>query len=80
MKLEGTIHCEGPGCDRHSHVGAANMDQGRLPIGFLRVTWYDDTGDEEFAFCGTDCAMRWMATFPPAEVIPVSEEGNEHGE
>lgn len=71
MKLEGTIHCEAKDCERHAHVGADTVAAGRLPCGFVRVTWYGSgNGDGEYAFCGTDCLMKWAADFPAATEIP----------
>lgn len=70
MKLEGHIYCEGPGCEAHSHVGVGTMHAGRLPIGFVKAIWYDENGDTEYAFCGTDCLMKWAGEFPPEEIIP----------
>jgi hypothetical protein len=70
VKLEGTIHCEGPECNTHAHVGSGTVEAGRLPIGFLRVIEYGGSSDPEFAFCSCDCLMKWAAQVPPPEVIP----------
>ena len=77
MKLEGVIHCEGPDCETHQHVGVPNMDAGRLPVGWLKVVEYGDTGPREFAYCGWDCLMKAAALVPPPEVIPWDGGGAE---
>lgn len=79
MKLEGTIHCEGPDCETHQHVGCSTMAAGRLPgSGWLRVIEYVSSTDSEFAFCSSDCLMKWAAQSPPMEVIPFHhEDGDE---
>jgi hypothetical protein len=74
VKLEGTIHCEGPECDVHQHVGPDTMEAERLPVGWLRVTEYGGSNDREYAFCGSDCVMKWAAGFEPPIVIPAGPE------
>lgn len=76
MKLEGTIYCEAPDCECHSHVGTDTMEADRLPVGWVRLTEYGSgNGDHAYAFCGTDCVMKWAATFEPPIFIGESEEG-----
>lgn len=71
MKLEGTIHCEGPGCEVHQHVGPDTMRAARLPVGWLRVTEYGSgNGDLDTAVCGWDCLMKFAASIEPPIVIP----------
>jgi hypothetical protein len=71
--LEGTIHCEGPECQTHQHVGADTMEAGRLPgSGWLKVIEYGSS-DREFAYCGWNCLMKAAAKFPPPEQIPWDE-------
>lgn len=74
MKLEGTIHCEGPGCEIHAHVGADTMEAGRLPVGFVKLIEYQGSRDHEMAFCGADCAMKKLAELPPPEMIHLDGE------
>lgn len=69
MKLEGVIHCEGPECEVHQHVGVPNMNAGRLPVGWYRLTEYGDTGPAETAYHSHDCVMKDLARFPPEETI-----------
>lgn len=70
MKLEGVIHCEGPDCERHSHVGSPNMSLGRLPVGWLKVIEHGDADPHTLAFCCWDCLMKRAAQVPPPEIIP----------
>ena len=70
MKLEGVIHCEGPDCEVHQHVGAPNMNARRLPAGWLRVIEYGDAGQHESAYHNWDCLMKRAAQIEPPEVIP----------
>lgn len=70
MKLEGVIHCEGPDCEVHQHVGVPNMNAGRLPVGWQKVSEYGDTGPIDFAFHCWDCLMKFAAQIPPPEIIP----------
>lgn len=70
MKLEGVIHCEGPDCEAHQHVGVPNMGAGRLPVGWVRAVEYGDTGPTEFGYCGWECLMKAAAQFPAPEVFP----------
>ena len=46
MNLEGTIHCDGPDCEIHSHVGADTMRAGRLPVGFVKLIEYGSNGEQ----------------------------------
>lgn len=69
MKLEGVIYCEGPDCEVHQHVGVPNMNAGRLPVGWYRLTEYGDTGPHETAYHGLDCLMKYAAQFPPEEIV-----------
>jgi hypothetical protein len=73
MKLEGVIHCEGPDCIAHQHVGVPNMDAGRLPAGWLRVVEYGDTGPSDEGFCGWDCVLKRAALFGPPTIIRPEE-------
>ena len=71
MRLEGTIHCEGPDCELHAHVGADTMEADRLPLGFVKVIEYCGNGfDHVMAFCSSDCALKKLAEQPPTETIP----------
>jgi len=65
VKLEGTIHCEGPDCHGSTHVSVDAMAQGRLPH-FLKLIEYGNA-DHEMAFCCIDCCMKWCARFEPPE-------------
>ena len=66
------IHCGGPDCEVHQHVGADTMRHERLPVGWVKVFWYGSgNGDSVDAFCGLGCVMKWAATFPPSERIPL---------
>lgn len=77
MKLEGTIHCEGPDCESHAHVGADTMEAERLPIGFVKLIWYGGNGrDSLHGFCSMDCAMKFAAKFDPPEIIPLYGDGD----
>lgn len=71
VKLEGTIHCEGPECERSAHLGVSTMDAGRLVPGFVKITVYGNSRDYTHAFCGNDCLMKWAAQFPPEEAIEI---------
>lgn len=77
MRLEGTVHCDGPDCEHSAHVNVIAMEQQRLP-NFLRLIEYGDR-DHHLAFCSYDCVMKWCAQKPPTEVIPFGStpEGNE---
>ena len=78
MKLEGTIHCEGPDCEVHQHVGPDTMEAERLPVGWLRVTDYGSGNkDEQVAVCGWDCLMKLSATVEPPVVIPAGPDFDE---
>lgn len=75
MKLEGTIYCDGKGCEAHQRLGLTRFDgRGRLDNlapGWLRVSSWSERGQEEdLIFCSTDCMMKWCAAFPPTERIP----------
>jgi len=70
VKLEGVIHCEGPDCEHHQHVGCASMALGRLPAGWLQVHEYGDQDPVTLAFCGWDCLMKRAAQVEPPTVIP----------
>lgn len=74
MILEGHVFCEGPDCEGSAHVGAASMNVGRLPNGWLKVREYGSGEDYTSAFCGCDCLMKWAAKVPPPEVIPFDAE------
>ena len=65
MAIERTLYCDGPGCE--VHIRTASRD--RVPIGFLVVTEGSHDGPIPHEFCGWDCAMRFGATLPAAEVI-----------
>lgn len=69
MRLEGTIHCDGPDCERSAHVSTSAMEAGRLCIPFRRLIEYGDAGDHEWAFCGYDCLMKWAAQWPAEQII-----------
>ena len=70
MKLEGVIHCEGPECEHHAHVGVPNMRAERLGPGWVKVIEFGDAEPYTFAFCGWDCMMKRAAELPPPTVIP----------
>ena len=73
MKLEGVVHCEGPDCEVHQHVGVPSMMLGRLPAGWLQVVEYGDQEPDTFAFCTWDCLMKRAADVPPPIIIPWNE-------
>jgi hypothetical protein len=77
MKIEGTIYCEGPECGVHQHVGIPNMNAGRLPVGWIRLTEYGDTGPLETAYHGWDCVLKAAAHLPPAEIVPFGPEDSD---
>jgi hypothetical protein len=65
MSIERVYHCDGPDCERHARTATPPP---YLPSGFLEVR-----GDGEAHFCGYDCLMKYAASHPPDEVIPLSE-------
>lgn len=69
MSLEGTVHCDGPDCERHAHVSAVRMDADDLPPGWLSVTHHDDPIDVLAQFCGWDCVLRYAGTMEPEEIV-----------
>ena len=73
MKLEGVIHCEGPDCEVQQRVGVPNMNAGRLPVGWLRVTEYGDAGPSDLGFHGWDCVLRYAGRFEPEQIIGADE-------
>lgn len=76
MILEGTIYCEAEGCKRHAHVGADTMRLNRLPDGFVKLIQYGSNGGEEpNAFCGLNCALKWLSKFPPPEMFRLGDDG-----
>lgn len=70
MRLEGRIHCDGPECNSHQHVGVDSMDHGRLPAGWITVTEHGDFSDPASAFCGWDCLLKFAAKIEPPIEIP----------
>jgi hypothetical protein len=67
--MEGVIYCEGPDCEVHQRIGVPNMNAGRLPVGWYRLTYYGDTGPDDSAYHGLDCLMKMAAQYPPEEII-----------
>lgn len=81
MKLEGVIHCEGPECQSHQHVGIPNMQAGRLPVGWVRASEYGDVGPAEFGFCGWNCLLKFAAKIEPPETVSWDDlKGDNTGE
>lgn len=70
MKLEGVIHCEGPGCEHHSHVGIPSMQADRLPPGWIKVVEMGDQEPTTFGFCCWNCVLKFAAEFEPPTIIP----------
>lgn len=70
MRLEGVIHCDGPDCQHHQHVGVNTMAAKRLPAGWLTVVEHGDSTDHTEAFCNWDCLMKRAAKIEPPTVIP----------
>ncbi len=70
MKLEGVIHCEGPECDVHQHVGIPTMKLGRLPAGWVQVVEMGDQEPVTFAFHNWNCVLKRAAQIEPPTVIP----------
>ena len=69
MRLEGVIHCDGPDCECHQHVGVPSMAASRLPAGWIKVIEMGDQDPATFAFCGWDCVLRRAGRMDPEEVI-----------
>lgn len=77
MKLEGVIHCEGPECIVHQHVGPSTMEADRLPLGWVRVEEMNgEAKPYREAFCSWDCLMKRAAKLPPGQVIPIEDLGD----
>ncbi len=74
MKIEGMLWCEGPDCEAHERVGVPNMSVGRLPVGWVKVVEYGDTGPDETAYCGWNCVLKTAATIPTPEYFPFNTE------
>jgi hypothetical protein len=62
--LEGTILCEGPGCQVDAYVSVPMMTAGLLPSGWVRLNEYGGGGEGEWGFCSYECLMRWYAKAP----------------
>lgn len=71
MPTKAIFYCDGPDCERHA--GAFDGRQG-LPPGFLRVEWGDQHRDDRLIFCNWDCVLKYGATIPPSETIPLYGE------
>lgn len=70
MEADHTVHCSGPDCELHQHVGNDTWEDGRLPVGWVRVTRYWDNGEaSEGAFHNYECLMQWCAGQEPPEVV-----------
>ena len=70
MAIEGVVHCDGSDCEVHAHMGADTVEAERLPLGFVKVSYYLGNGQtDEEQFCSNDCAMKKMAELPPMERI-----------
>lgn len=69
MKMEGTIHCEGPDCEHSAHLGVETMNAGRMVPGFLKVIEFGHSKDDTHAFCTADCLLKWCALREPTEII-----------
>lgn len=65
MKTETIFYCEGPGCERHVRT------TGKRPAAFFEVS--TGAGLEPMYFCGWDCTMKYAATLPPEEIIPIGD-------
>jgi hypothetical protein len=65
MSVEHIYYCDGPDCDRRVRTADSR------PAMFLTV---HEGADHTSYFCGWDCALRYGATFPPEQVIPVGIE------
>ena len=46
------------------------MNTGRLPVGWVRVVEYGDTGPSDTGYCGWDCLLKRAALFEPPTIIP----------
>lgn len=79
MILEGTIHCEAPECEIHQHVGADTMAAKRLPAGWVQLLEFGSNGNEQpVAFCGLNCALKWLGRFPPPQRFTLGDDGELH--
>lgn len=77
MSIERTYHCDGPDCERH---GSSVTPPPYIPWGFLEVRQSSGQGDQSRHFCGWDCVMKFAATFPAEEVIPLHPPTDPEGE
>jgi hypothetical protein len=79
MSIDRTYYCDGPDCggDGGLKGGASSVHAQtatpppHLPGGFLELR-----GDrtETAHFCSWDCLMKYAASHPADEVIPITEE------
>lgn len=74
MNLEGMIHCEGPDCNVHEHVGPDTMIFDRLPSGWLKVIEHGNNVDLEEAFCSWNCLMKRAASIEPPTEISLDDD------
>lgn len=80
MLVDHEVHCSGPGCEVHQHMGHSTYETGRLPIGWVRLVEYSANGQQaEAAFCQTECAMKWCATKEPPTIIDGDFGGSPDG-
>lgn len=64
MSIERVFICDSDDCERHVQSPSTH------PPTFIAVT--EDAGDA-LHFCSWDCVLKFAATKPPTEVVPMSE-------
>lgn len=64
MSIERVFTCDSEDCERHVRA------TGTHPPTFIAVT--EDAG-ETLHFCSWDCVLKFAATKPPSQVIPMSD-------
>lgn len=67
MSIERVFTCDSEDCERHVRTTSTH------PPTFIAVT--EDAGDA-LHFCSWDCVLKFAATKPPMEVIPMGGEAD----
>jgi hypothetical protein len=81
MAIERVYWCDNPSCadqfpddqDTPAHAKTASPPP-HLPAGMLEVREGGPNGGSVHHFCGWECVMKFAATLPPPEIIPLSDK------
>jgi hypothetical protein len=66
VTIERVFYCDGPDCERHVQTAGP-----RPMASFIFVTERGGGSTATLHFCNWDCVLKYAATKPPVEVIPI---------